>query len=488
MRRRKDELYPDYSAFITAIKENGITVELLQKIIQRHRKNSLYNKGLYDRYMAVEGGTPIDKRTPRYKEKDPINNKINNAFVNEIVNFKTGYLVGKPIGYGYSNTDEAKAVSGGIAGIDIATKAITDFVTRNSMHKVDIEIVKRASICGYAGRLFYIEENTGYERVMPLHAYETIILSNTHIGEPEYAVRYFSTKDVDNNTKWTVEFYDNTNIYTYEGGTLSSLEEKKVEEHFFNGCPLQGVANNDELIGDAEPVLALIDDYDKVLSDNSNEIESFVHALLIITVLGDHEQISKEMEKANANGKLVITPTGTTQVNEPVKWLTKQINDAFTEHHLERLEKNIYRFSNTPNMSDESFGSASGVSLKFKLHGLETKCGMCQAQMESAGQYMWKLLSEVWAIRRTATIDPLQVVMNFERNFPLDHLSNAQAAQAFIAAGLPEEVAWDIAIPEIDDIDYVKEIKEQEKAVMPLYESVLTQETQTGTEIDNLNI
>ena len=41
-----------------------------------------------------------------------------------------------------------------------------------------------------------------------------------------------------------------------------------------------------------------------------------------------------------------------------------------------------------------------------------------------------------------------------------------------IAAGVPEEVAWDICIPEIDDIDYVKGIKEQEKEVTPLYEDL----------------
>ena len=34
-------------------------------------------------------------------------------------------------------------------------------------------------------------------------------------------------------------------------------------------------------MGDAEKVLALIDDYDKGLSDNSNEIEAFVHSYLI---------------------------------------------------------------------------------------------------------------------------------------------------------------------------------------------------------------
>ena len=72
--------------------------------------------------------------------------------------------------------------------------------------------------------------------------------------------------------KWVVEFYDNTEVYTFKG-YLSKLEFVEKREHLFDYCPLQGIANNKELMGDAEKVLSLIDDYDKVLSDNSNEVE-----------------------------------------------------------------------------------------------------------------------------------------------------------------------------------------------------------------------
>jgi hypothetical protein len=204
--------------------------------------------------------------------------------------------------------------------------------------------------------------------------------------------------------------------------------------------------------------------------------------MMIITAAGDDKQIAEAIKRAQANGTLVIPSVGTTQAKEPIKWLTKNINDTFTEHHLERIEDNIYRFSRTPNLGDDSFGTASGVSLKFKLHGLETKCGMYQAQMMNAAQYMWKLLSAVWAKKRI-TVDPLQVTMSFERNFPLDHLANAQTAQALISAGVPEEVAWDIAIPEIDDIAYVMELKEAKvNDITPLYEDDETDETEEANE------
>ena len=455
MSRKLNQLYPDFTAFVDEIDNNGITPELIYKIINKHRGNSKYNENLYKRYQTLDGAIPITRRTPRFEEDNPINNKIYNDFFSEIVDFKTGYFAGEPITYGYSNTDEAKEVTGGNEAIDAAKKALTDFTTRNNMYGVDLETTKLASIYGYAGRLFYIDEE-GNERVMPVHGYETIILSKTDISEPKYAIRYYKTYDINDVQKWIVEFYDNTNIYTYSG-LLSQLKEESVRPHMFDYCPLQGIANNKELLGDAEKVLSLIDDYDKVLSDNSNEIEAFAHAYLIFEGLRIDDDTIRKGQKTGA----FEFPTSGTQQGKAY-YLTKNINDAFTEHHLQRIEDNIYRFSKTPNLEDTTFGTASGEALKFKLHGLETKCGMFEAMVMNAGQYMFKVLSSAWSKKRIA-FDPLQATMDFTRNFPLNSLSNAQTAQALIAAGVPEEIAWGIAIPEIDDVDYVKEVKEREQ-------------------------
>lgn len=464
MSRKEKDKYPDLTAFIEAIEQNGITTKLLSEIIQRHRPNAEYNEKLYKRYQTADGGVPIFERKPRYDEDNPINNKVNNDFFSEIVDFKTGYFAGQPIAYGYGGSKEAEEITGGPEAVKAAVKVLTDFTIRNNMYGVDMETTKFASIYGYAGRLFYIDPNKN-ERVMPVHGYETIILSKTDISEPQYAIRYYKTCDTNNNTKWIVEFYDDKNIYTYEGNLSALQQVGKPKLHLFDYCPLQGIANNKEMLGDAEKVLALIDDYDKVLSDNSNEAEAFVHAMMIVNVNIPDDTI----RKAQKNGVMVIPKVGSLKIDKPVEWLTKTINDDFTEHHLQRLEDNIYRFSRTPNLSDETFGSASGVSLKFKLHGLETKCGMFQAKMLDASQYMFKVLASAWEKKRIM-FDPLQATLEFKRNFPLDDLSEAQTAQAFIGAGLPKEWVFS-RISGVDDSAYIMELLEKEAGdITPLYE------------------
>lgn len=460
--RRKDEMYPDLTAFVDEIDKNGISPELLYKVIQRHRNNSMYNKGLWERYMSINSGVPIFDREPRYEEENPINNKLNNDFFGEIIDFKVGYFAGVPFAYGYSDTDEAEDTTGGNEAVDAATKAITDFAARNNMYGVDMETTKNASIYGYSGRLFYVDPE-GELRVMPVHGFETIILSKTDISEPQYAIRYYEVTDIDNVKSWVVEYYDSENIYTYRG-MLSQLVLEDVQPHGFAYCPLQGIANNKECLGDAEKVLSLIDAYDKALSDNSNEMEAFAHAYLIFDGLRISDEIVRGGQRT---GTFIFPASGTTKGS--AYYLTKDINDAFTEHNLNRIEDNIYRFSKTPNLNDAAFGTASGVSLKFKLHGLETKCGSFQACVMNAMIHMWRVLASAWSVKGIA-VDPLQCTCEFKRNFPLDSLGNAQAAQALIAAGVPQEEAWRICIPEIDDIEYVKQLKEREKeSVEELY-------------------
>ncbi len=466
MLRTELELLPDFTAEIEEIRKNGISAELLVKIIQKHKPNADYNRKLYKRYMAIAEGVPIFSRTPKYEdEENPINNKINNDYFGEIIDFKTGYFAGEPITYSYSDTDEAEEVTGGEKAVDEVTKRLTDFTTRNNMFGVDMETTKFASTYGYSGRLFYIDKE-GEERVLPIHGFETIPMSDIDISEPEFAIRYYEIKDIDGVASWIAEFYDNKYKYIFKG-QLTSLTFVDKAEHLFDYCPLQGIANNKEYLGDAEKVLALIDDADKVISDNSNELEAFVHAMLLINLNADDEVITK----AQKSGSLIIPPVGMNQSSDPVKWLTKNINDTFTQNHLDRLEDNIYRFSRTPNLGDESFGTASGVSLKFKLHGLETKCATFEASVMNSAQHMWKVLCSSWA-KKGIKADPLQFCMEFHRNFPLDRLSEAQTAQSLISAGLPK--AWVYSqISGIDDVDFIMElIAEEKERAMDLYEKV----------------
>lgn len=463
--RTKAQKYPDFTAEIEEIEKNGISDTLLNRIITKHQLNAECSRELINRYEALQDGVPIFLREPRFEdekkdEKNPnnsiINHKINNDFFSEIVDFKTGYFAGNSFSYSYSDTQEAAEETGDEKARDEASKKLTDFVTRSNMFDIDMECTKYASICGYSGRLFYIDTE-GEERVMVVPPNETIILSKTRdITQPTYGVRYYSVADINDVERVKAEFYDENSVH-YAEGAMGALHITHSEPNLFGACPLQGIPNNREMQGDAEKVLALIDAYDRAISDTNNEVDAFANAYMIYeNVDMDEEQI----RQAQLSGAIQFFNSGTTPGR--VYFLTKDINDNFIEHHLDRLEENIYRFSKTPNLSDVAFGTASGISLKFKLTGLEAKCGMFEAKMRSAATYMFKLLANVWE-KKQVKIDPLQCIIDCsKRNFPLDLLSEAQSVQALIAAGLPKRVAYEIALSCVDDVEYVMDQIEEE--------------------------
>jgi SPP1 family phage portal protein len=461
MPRSEFELYPDFQAEIEEIDKNGITDALLNHIIEKHRANADYNRGLHKRYETLDGEVPIFLRQPRFDEENPVNNKINNDFMGEIVDFKTGYFAGKPAVYSYADTSESKDDTGGDEARDRANKELSDFVTRNNMPDIDLDITKYAAIAGYAGRMFYFDRD-GHERAMPLPSYETIVLSETNITEPKYGIRYYKTVGLGGEEIWKAEFDDGKLTRFYEGqrGGLYELTDKALP-NLFGYCTIQGIPNNTEMLGDAEKVMEAIDAYDRTTSDVNNEIESFANAYMAFENVNMEDD---EIRRGQRTGAFQYYTAG----NQPgsIHFITKNINDTFVEHHLDRLEENIYRFSKTPNLtSDQNFGNASGESLKFKLTGLETKCSMFEQKMKSAGVYMFKLLAGSWMKKKIA-FDPLQCYITFKRNFPVNVLSEAQAASALINAGLPKRKAFE-QLSWVDDVDEIMELIEEEKDDIP---------------------
>ena len=471
MPRSEYELYPDFQAEIDEIDRVGISDALLNKIIDKHAANRMYNWNLHKRYEVLDGEVPIFQRIPRFDEENPVNNKVNNDFFGEIVDFKTGYFAGKPAVYSYADTVESKEDTGGEEARDEASKALSDFVARNNMYDVDMDITKFAAIAGYAGRMFY-HDTDGNERCMALPSYETIVLSETSIMEPKYGIRYYKTVGLGGEEIWKAEFDDGKTIRFYEGcaGGLTEKPEKAMP-NLFGFCAIQGIPNNSEMLGDVEKVMELIDAYDRTVSDENNEIDSFANAYMAFENI---DMSDEEIRRGQRTGAFQYFSNG----NQPgsIHFITKDINDAFVEHHLERLEENIYRFSKTPNMADENFSqNASGVAMKFKLTGLEAKCGMFQAKMITAGVYMFKLLAGCWAKKRIPC-DPLQCYITFKRNFPVDLQNEAQAVSAIISSGMPKRIAFS-QYSFVDDVEEVMQlISDEQDDIAPLYDGKEDQE------------
>lgn len=465
-----DDIMKNYRAELRALDENGgvPTIEIIQKILNKHRPKREHMLGLYNRYLCHVDGVPIFHR--EFEDPSAINNKISNDYFSELINTKVGYFAGAPFSYSYSQLAETneneslfnndKTTPQTQADIDNANKVIERFTIRNNIADKDLEITKLAEICGYAGRLLYINTE-GEESIKVINPWECVILARDEITEPSYGVWYYTeefiTEGMSKEVK-TVEFYNATDCYIFEDG-LEGWVLKDQFKHMFDYCPLQGIPNNRELLGGAEKVLSLIDGVDRTISDCNSEVESFKLAYLLIHgMMIDDETL----QQAKRTGCFCIPPSGA--VESKIEYLTKQINDTFVENHLNRLEKNIYKFGQTPDMNELAASGVSGVAMKLKLFALETRCAMFERKLHSANIYMFKTLSSAWE-KKQIHIDPLELIIEYKRTMPLDLQYESQVL-ASLKGNVSDQTALGL-MSFIDNPEYELELMEQEKDSIP---------------------
>ena len=119
------------------------------------------------------------------------------------------------------------------------------------------------------------------------------------------------------------------------------------------------------------------------------------------------------------------------------------------------------RFAKSVNFSDDNFaGQASGVALKFKMLGLESKCIISERKMTSALRQQFKIVGSAWE-KKGINIDFSNFVFQFKRNFPLDIQSEAQAT-ALLRGHVSEQTRLSL-LSFVDDAEYERDLIREEK-------------------------
>jgi len=404
---------------------NGaVTSEIIKDLINDHAPDRERMVELYERYKGTKHGVPV--LTREFEDKNKVNNKLNNDYFAEIVDTKVGYFAGEPISYMLDKEAE---------NYERASEILDQFKERNNISDIDAETAKMAAICGHGARLCYIDRE-GQEKVMNVDPWECVFITDMSINEPQYAMRYYKVKVKDGGSvrtdhkgarkyseRWRVEWYDDTYVtFWIQTGTGEFMQDPDEQQrpHMFNDVPLIGFPNNEEHQGDGEKVLNLIDGYDNTLSDVNSEVEQF--RLAYMAFYG-YEPDEETLRRAKRTGAFGLDAEG------KIEFITKQMQDTVIENHLNRIEKNIYRFSKTPNFTDEAFaGSQSGEARKYKMLPFENKCITTERKFKAALRQMFKVITTAW-LKKGISIDYTDIDMQFTRNFPLDIDYEAEATQ-----------------------------------------------------------
>ena len=432
-----------------------LTESLILDLIKKHSKEKRRLSKL-QKYYNNEN-TKIATR--KYKNKNKPKNRLSHPYAQYITDTAVGYLLGKPVAY----TTEDKNL----------LETITDIFRYNDEADNNTTLAKMASIYGYAYEIMYLDKNAK-PRFKAIDPSELIVCYDNTLEENiVLAIRYYDEVVRNNDLEETVTRLE---VYTKPTendkgeiiangkiirGTirLESITLEDEEDYYFNDIPVNVYINNDELYGDFEKVLSLIDAYDQSQSDTANDFELFTNCMLVI-----NGELIDDEQAENLNDVNLIQFLNS---DSNAKYLIKDIQDTALENYKNRLNEDIHRFSFVPNMSDENFSNnASGIAMKFKLMGLENLIGVKEAKFKKGLMRRIELLCAYAKMKNNSDYSYLAIEPVFTRNTPNNELELSQIMQNLTGI-LSEETIIGMS-PRVSDIQ--AEIERKEKEANKLYE------------------
>lgn len=279
---------------------------------------------------------------------------------------------------------------------------------------------------------------------------------------------YYTTEEVYNRERYFVRLYIDSNDVLHgsvsdaekvrwftQKGKLIWEEEEKI--HGFDGVPATEYVENKERTCIFEPAMSMIDAYNKAISEKANDVDYFADAYMKIlgATLDDDD-----VEHIRDNRIINFDEDADRLI---VDFLQKPDGDTTQEHLIDRLEKLIFQISMVANISDENFGTSSGIAMKYKLQGMSNLAKTKERKFTSGMNRRYKLIfsNPVSGMKED---DWVKLHYHFTPNIPSNVLEESQ-----IAGNLDGIVSQETQLGVLSVVDNVQnEMKkienEQEKA------------------------
>lgn len=277
------------------------------------------------------------------------------AFARYITGLNTGYLLGNPVTYTVSKKSSAN--------FDRIQEEFDDQIIGNT----DIRLANDASKFGHGFERIYANEDSKCRSAVVDPRNIILVRDNTVEHKKMFAIIYINSvneKGEEVKDEYEVTILTPTVIMErHLSGNAMMGDENLDQLHFFDEVPIVEYLNDDDIIGDYEPVLPNIDAYNKLQTARVNDRMKNANSILLVSGGGlEEKQVDEIM-----NGRIADLPEGA-----KMEYITKSTNEEESEKLRSAIKDDIHMISMTPDVSDKNFaGSASGVSLQYKLFTFE---------------------------------------------------------------------------------------------------------------------
>lgn len=368
-------------------------LKVINAALPAFKANSAQSDYLYNYYCGIQ---PILARTKKYN--DHINNKVVVNRANEIVSFKTGYLMGEPIQYISRNEDEK--VSDNI-------RKLNDDMFTEDKDAQDKELADWFSICGTSYRLVLPRENYRKDsgessvRLFTLDPRQTfVVYSNGVNRRPMLGV---ITVQDENGDKIST-CYTDRECYTIKNYT----EILSIQGHLMRDVPIIEYPANKQRMGEFEVVIDLLDAINEMESDRLDGIDQFIQSLMVfkgVDVEDDAFTRAKEL------GGVCVPPDG------DVKYIAEELNQSQAQVLADALYQEILTICGMPNRNGGSSTSDTGsaVLLRDGWSSAETKARNTESIFKSSEKKALKIMIRIMNTREGTDLNLADIEIRFTR-------------------------------------------------------------------------
>ena len=414
-------------------KDTEITRELLQDFLDKHKKEV---NGRYSKLKAAyESDHDILHAAKKAAHKP--DNRIVVNFPKYIVDTINGFFIGNPI----------KVLSD--------DKAVSDYVEfldqYNDQDDNNAELSKLCDIYGKGYEVYYTDEEAQLciTYCSPIEAF--MIFDDSIVERPMYFVRRWTDRENHEYGEISDKVYKRSFKVT---GGLQWLNE--WEPHNFDDVPATEFIENAERQGAFEPVLTIVNAYNKAISEKANDVDYFADAYLKILGAALDETGAKHIRDNR-----IINFEGDDAGKIVVEFMGKPEGDTTQENLLERLERLIFQISMVANISDENFGSATGIALKYKLQAMSNLSKIKERKFTSGMNRRYRVLfgHPASKVQKDAW---LQLHYQYTPNMPANLLEEAQIAAQM--EGITSHATQLRVLSVVDNVeDELEKIEEENK-------------------------
>lgn len=327
---------------VTEINEGNI-IDVLQKALFTHLQNQSEIDYLYKYYRGDQ------LILGRKKEVRPeINNMIVENRANEIVSFKTGYLVGEPIQYVSRGNDEA-------AASEVLT--LNDYMLSEDKQAQDKELADWMHICGTAYRMVLpdamadVEADEAPFEIFTLDPRYAFVVYSVGLGhKPMMGVRYVVKED-----KTIVFSCWSQDRYFEVWNTWDVIHS----EDQILGIPIIEYPLNQARLGAFEIVVPLLDAVNMTESNRVDGVEQFIQSLILFHNVDIDEEKFQALKEL---GGIKFKDIDATMKAE-ISYLNSELNQAQTQTLMDSMYETVLTICGMPNRNGGTSTSDTGTAV-----------------------------------------------------------------------------------------------------------------------------